>query len=47
MHGCKGAVSLGEEEKRKGREGKMDMSVKAKCAVVGGGGVVVGVNAGS
>lgn len=28
MHGCKGAGSLGEEEGRMGREGKIDKSVK-------------------
>lgn len=34
MHGCKGAGSLGKEEERKGREGKIDKSVKEKSAVV-------------
>lgn len=44
MHGCKGAGSLGEEEDRKSREGKIDKSVEAKSAVVEG---KVGVNDGS
>lgn len=41
MHGCKGAGSLGEEEERKGREGKIDRSVKVKSAVAEG---KIGIN---
>ncbi len=47
MHGCKGAGSLGEEEERKAREGKIDKSVrsvKAKSATAEG---KVGVDEGS
>lgn len=36
MHCCKGAVSLVETEKRKGKEEKIGKGAKAKCAVVRG-----------